>query len=384
MLTNQQPLRADLHPNKLPTPINVKKLDDYLKGYDGVKRQYLVDGFTKGFCLEYEGNRGFQDSPNLKSALEKPDIVLQKIKKEINAGRVVGPFDSLPFENLKISPLGLVGKKKPNEYRLIHHLSYPDKKVGSVNAGISDSSAFVQYANISDAITAIKQLGLQSHLCKTDIRSAFRILCVSPQDYELLGFKWENKYYFDRCLPVGCRTSCKIFEEFSSALEWIAVNKLGISGMVHVLDDFLIIEASKQEAVVKFKKFLQMCEEIGVPLSNEKTVLPTQIIDFVGITLDVQKSEARLPVDKISKCKNLLFTFLQKDRCTLKDMQSLIGLLNFACLVVQPGRAFLRRMINLTMGIPESQKCLFLHRDIKADRGCGLIFCLNTMAYPFS
>ena len=39
---------------------------------------------------------------------------------------------------------------------------------------------------------------------------------------------------------MGCRTSCKIFEELSTAIEWITVNKLGIQAMVHVLRRFLI------------------------------------------------------------------------------------------------------------------------------------------------
>ena len=38
-------------------------------------------------------------------------------------------------------------------------------------------------------------------------------------------------------------------------------------------------------------------------------------------------------------------------KTTLRQLQSLIGLLNFACCVVPPGRAFLRRIIDLTGGL---------------------------------
>lgn len=38
-------------------------------------------------------------------------------------------------------------------------------------------------------------------------------------------------------------------------------------------------------------------------------------------------------------------------KLTVKELQSLIGLLNFACNIVSPGRSFLRRLIDLTMGI---------------------------------
>lgn len=57
----------------------------------------------------------------------------------------------------------------------------------------------------------------------------------------------------------------------------------------------------------------------------------------------------------------LLFTLvLNKDRCTLKDMQSLVGTLQYACTVAQPGHAFLRGTINLTCKVNEHQQFIFI------------------------
>ena len=50
-------------------------------------------------------------------------------------------------------------------------------------------------------------------LAKVDIESAFRIIPVSPLDSPLLGFQWDGKYYMDAVLPMGCSSSCAIFEE---------------------------------------------------------------------------------------------------------------------------------------------------------------------------
>lgn len=221
--------------------------------------------------MEYQGPWKPFSCPNLKSAIDNPKVIEEKIRKELECDRVEGPFKTKPFPNIRISPLGLVPKKSKGSWRLIHHLSYPDKKLNSINAGISDVSSAVQYVGINEAIQHIKILGKDTFLCKTDIRSAFRILPVNPNDFELLGFQWGGNFYYDKCLPMGCRTSCKIFEEFSTALEWIAINKLGIPGMVHILDDFLILESSKTMAVSKFKAFISLCEDIGVPLANDKT-----------------------------------------------------------------------------------------------------------------
>ena len=51
--------------------------------------RYLVHGFRYGFRLQFIGNRAPFESPNLKSALQNPDLVMSKLKKEIDAGRIV-------------------------------------------------------------------------------------------------------------------------------------------------------------------------------------------------------------------------------------------------------------------------------------------------------
>ena len=72
---------------------------------------------------------------------------------------------------------------------------------------------------------------------------------------------------------------------------------------------------------------------------------PTRVITFLGITLDTVLMDARLPEDKLEKAKTLLEEFQRKQKVTLRDLQSLIGILNFACTVIVPDRAFLRRII---------------------------------------
>ena len=71
----------------------------------------------------------------------------------------------------------------------------------------------------------------------------------------------------------------------------------------------------------------------------------------MGVLLDSNKMEARLPLDKLTRTKEALHEWSHKKSATVKDLQSLIGILHFACRVVVPGRAFLQRIIRLTKGI---------------------------------
>ena len=182
------------------TPVKADRFEYLLTGYNPVLQNFSLDGFRHGFRIYFIGDLTPFEYPNLQSVLHSPEVVSTKLMKEIDAGRVVGPFSATP-----------------NDFRLIHHLSYP--KGSSVNDSIPDDCASVHYATISDAVNILKSLGTGCYMAKTDIKSAFRIIPVHPLDYPLLGIKWDNQYYFYRCLAMGLKSSCAIFEKFSSSLE---------------------------------------------------------------------------------------------------------------------------------------------------------------------
>lgn len=70
-----------------------------------------------------------------------------------------------------------------------------------------------------------------------------------------------------------------------------------------------------------------------------------------------------------------------------------MGLLNFTCLVVVPGRAFLRRMIDLTKGVKKPHHHIYLSRGAKLDvmlwlgfleefNGCSFFFLVTSGKRP--
>ena len=73
---------------------------------------------------------------------------------------------------------------------------------------------------------------------------------------------------------MGCSCSCAIFEAFSSALEWLSKHLFHASGVVHILDDFLFIAPTKEKCQSDLQNFLRMCDFLGVPIAEEKTVGP--------------------------------------------------------------------------------------------------------------
>ena len=127
----------------------------------------------------------------------------------------------------------------------------------------------VHYKSFDKAVELVMKAGTPVWLAKADIKSAFRLLPVSPLDYELLGFTFDGMFYFDKCMPMGCSISCSLFEKFSSFLEY-KVKQLASTPLVtHYLDDFLFISNSASSCSRLMLTFTSMCSTLGVPLAPE-------------------------------------------------------------------------------------------------------------------
>ena len=145
------------------TPVRVSSFKSLLSSYDPNLKNFLIHG-----------------SSSSSSSSSSSEVLSSKLDKERSAGRTVGPFSSPPFADFVSSPLGVIPKKTQGEFRIIHHLSYPDGS--SVNDFIPSEKSTVHYASISDAIAMIKSIGRGSYMSKTDIKSAFRIIPIHLDD----------------------------------------------------------------------------------------------------------------------------------------------------------------------------------------------------------
>ena len=205
-------------------------------------------------------------------------------------------------------------------------------------------------------------------MTKTDIQSAFRIIPVHPGDWELLGMSWKGRYYFDKALPFGLRSAPFLFNQLADALEWLVRQHLNIPSIIHILDDFFIVQpAPSSLCATALCRVLTLFEELNIPLAPQKTFRPTQVLEFMGITLDSVNMQARLPEDKLSNARSLLADWSSKRVCRLQDLQSLIGTLQFACRVISPGRPFMQRIINLTRGCARPKRIIFLTQEFRKD-----------------
>lgn len=147
---------------------------------------------------------------------------------------------------------------------------------------------------------------------------------------------------------------------------WILEHNYKLANVLHLLDDFLAIDSPEADADRTMAVLTLVFNKLGIPLSLNKTVGPVTELEYLGIILDSTKMEARLPMDKVDRIRNVLISFLNRKSCTKQELLSLLGHLNFASRVIYPGRAFVSYLIALSTTV----KSLYHH--IKLTYECRL------------
>ena len=307
----------------------------------------------------------------------------------------------MPFNNFIQSPIGLVPKAGTDQTRLIFHLSCDFKdghksvnyhtprdkcsvhyrdidyvvetyielaKEIIANSKVSDAKAFGQDMKQSKGLEYWSRLQLQDlwhrrfdkHrnrfgksivAGKSHLKSAFRILGLSRDSWNWLVMKavdpttGETKFFVDKCLPFGASISCSHFQRFSNALCHLTEFRLQVNKRItNYLDDFLFIARTLNRCNYMIAQFVQLCEELGIPVSMEKTEWGSELMIFLGILLDGYNLVLALPEEKQKAAIELLEDIITKKKTTVKQLQKLCGFLNFIGRAVVPGRAFTRRM----------------------------------------
>ena len=94
----------------------------------------------------------------------------------------------------------------------------------------------------------------------------------------------------------------------------------------------------------------------------------------MGYEIDSILTEVRLPQDKLDKRTEAISSLLEGSKTTLLKLQSVIGLLTFACAVVVPGRAFLRCLTDLMVGVRKPHYHIRITGEVKQDLHVWLNF----------
>jgi hypothetical protein len=314
----------------------------------------LVYDLVHGVNIGFRGPRlQRRESRNLTASAAEDAAIATDLVTEVALHHIAGPYEQAPFDHYVCSPLKTVPKKgNAEKFRIIHHLSYPHGR--SINSFTADWPCSL--AGFDHAIRIVRQLGQSCYLAKVDVKAAYRCIPVRPADWPLLGMRWQGQYYFHRTLPFGLRSACHLWERYATAMEWVIRTQFGVQQITHYVDDTFLANRTWELCARDLASTKAGMDALGAPDADDKTVGPATALTYLGIRIDSVAMSISLDASKLASILELLNQWCARCTCSLRQLQSLIGTLQWAASVVRHGRTFLQHLRDLATAHNDSSR----------------------------
>ena len=303
----------------------------------------LFEGIVEGFDIvdtpvpEY-------DCTNYNSILceEARQVMNKNVLVELAEGRI-----SVAREKPTcVHALGAV-PKQGGGFRTITDCSRPEGlAVNNYSPSLAPTFKFKQLNYITDRLHA------GAYMSVIDIKSAYRAVSVNPKHWEYQGFRWkkseegESVLYTDHRMCFGHRTAPYYFDMISN-FNHEQLTKDGEMTLMNYMDDYLVVASSYEGCIAAQNKVTSYLRYLGFHVAWSKVTSPSTTAKYLGIIIDSEKMELRIPKEKMEKLKSLLKKYSKARSISKRDLESLTGLLAHCCQCVQGGRIFSRRLYSL-------------------------------------
>ena len=337
---------------RVPSGLNIQAWKDYLENYhDGKIVQFLEYGWPISFDRSSPLVATDKSHP---SGRDHPISVEHYINTELGHGALLGPFNGLPVNHLHTSPLMSRPKKDSEMRRIVLDLSWPDGF--SVNDGIDsdfylDEEYHMRLPTIDLMERKILKLGQGAYMYKTDLSRGYRQLRVDPYDWPLLGFMYNDKYYMDICPPFGLRSAAMMMQRTTEAVSFI--HRIKGHESFPYIDDFGGAELSCSKSLFALRILQQVLSELGLVEAINKVCEATQTMIWLGIMFNTMNMTMSIPKEKLDTIISDLHSWRNRTHATKREMQSIIGSLQFVAKVSPPVRLFVNRMLDCMRDTPK-------------------------------
>ena len=85
------------------------------------------------------------------------------------------------------------------------------------------------------------------------------------------------------------------------------------------LDDFFMVQRPNMVRSSIMSVFKLVCDQIGMLVSLDKLEGPTQVTEFLGLTIDTIQIVVQIPKDKMQDISFILITMIRKRKATAAE-----------------------------------------------------------------
>ena len=208
-------------------------------------------------------------------------------------------------------------------------------------------------------------------LAKLDLKDAYLTVPIFSHHRKFLRFKWGRDIFEFVSLPFGLSSAPWAFTKLLRVV--IAhLRKLGLRLVIY-LDDILVVASSQLAARLAVNQVRSLLESLGFVFSVEKSVEdPVQALEYIGLFIDTLSMKLLLPERKRLDIYRLCKAALKASSLSRKELEKIIGNLNWATAAVDFAQAHyrgLQLLLNSRQDAPccELEDVYPLSKEARAD-----------------
>ena len=180
-------------------------------------------------------------------------------------------------------------------------------------------------------------------MTKVDLKEAYFMVPIQEEDRTFLKFSFKERTYHFKCLPFGLACAPWVFTKTLKPLA-AQLRQLGMQLIVYI-DDILILAESKELAWDHVIRLVYLLENLGFVISKPKCVLePTQLVEFLGFSVNSVQQELSLPAGKMKKIRAETWCLLESSQITARKLSQLLGRLQAATRAIPLAPLFYRKL----------------------------------------
>ena len=257
--------------------------------------------------IDPPGLSAFYTEPNNRSAAQNMRFVEQKIKDYLEKG-VVEQCETPPRF---VNPLSVVSKVIYKTGKIKQRLVIDVSRQLNIKVEKMKSKP--------DELSNAEQMFEQGMWAVTlDLKAMFHHALLQDETSELFGFRIRNPkggstFYRYKALPFGFRNSGAVMQRLTNPLIRY-LRALGIYLNLYI-DDFLLLDKSKENLVKKVKLGKTVFRLAGWTFENEKSMTePAQMIEYLGHRIDFRDMSYSIAPEKRKFIKDLVTEIVHRNQ----------------------------------------------------------------------
>lgn len=296
-----------------------------------ISDDWVLDTVTQGVTFEFMAGEPAPNSPPRELPLSANDYAACSSEvEEMKMKRAIERLSTDPSDSFynRIFPV----KKKDGGTRPV---------IDCRELNLSIPKVRFKMESLASVKTTLRR---RDWMVKVDIKDAYFHLMINRAHRRFLRFHWDGLLYEFRALPFGVTSAPRIFTKVMRPVVGL-LRAQGIRCLIY-LDDLLIMADSKEQCVTHLRQALSILMTLGFKINWKKSALiPSQVMQFLGLTLDSHEMMFRVPPDKLANINTALRNLFDRRSTTQRQLARLIGKLMAIESAVLPVRLRTRELL---------------------------------------